>query len=127
MLRMTDNNAAAVSGGNEFINIDQKKRQITFLESSAAMSTEAANDAASADIAGGPSSSSDRAPMVSAPKIFAFDGLFTNNDPQVSIYLMCVNLWNSFILISQWGHPRQIERRLHGSATGRYSRSTRRN
>lgn len=94
MLRMTDNNAAAVSGGNEFINIDQKKRQITFLESSAAAtSTETANDpAASADVAAGPSSAAaslmDRAPMVSAPKIFAFDGLFTSNDPQVSIYLV---------------------------------------
>lgn len=85
MLRMTDNNAGATGAGgneNEFISIDQKKRQITFIESAAAGEN-------AANAAGASSSTAavmDRAPMVSAPKIFAFDGLFTNADPQVSIY-----------------------------------------
>lgn len=84
MLRMTDNNAGATGAGgneNEFISIDQKKRQITFIESVAGENA--------ANAAGASSSTAavlDRAPMVSAPKIFAFDGLFTNADPQVSIY-----------------------------------------
>lgn len=88
MLRMTDNGNGAASD-NEFISIDQKKRQITFIEPSSSAAGES-----HANTAAGPSSSSssaaaqvlDRAPMVSAPKIFAFDGMFTNADPQVSIY-----------------------------------------
>lgn len=89
MLRMTDNNHSA-GGGNEFIRIDEKKRQITFLEaplsSSAQECEESATTAAGAATTpvAGPSSSTDRAPMVSAPKIFAFDGLFTTSDTQVS-------------------------------------------
>ena len=98
MLRMTDNNSnAAAANENEFISIDQKRRQITFIESSSASSGGAATAATAAEnanaasaIEGVPatpsatSSALDRAPMVSAPKIFAFDGLFTNADPQVS-------------------------------------------
>lgn len=98
MLRMTDNNSnAAAANENEFISIDQKRRQITFIESSSASSGGAATAATAAENANAasaiegvpatPSASSsalDRAPMVSAPKIFAFDGLFTNADPQVS-------------------------------------------
>lgn len=95
MLRMTDNNnAGGCPNENEFISIDQKKRQITFIEASSsstgvgvgAAGIENANIAAAASEAG-PSNAAilDRAPMVSAPKIFAFDGLFTNADPQVSI------------------------------------------
>lgn len=88
MLRMTDNGNGAASD-NEFISIDQKKRQITFIEPSSSAAGEN-----NANAAAGPSSSTsaaaaqvlDRAPMVSAPKIFAFDGMFTNADPQVSIY-----------------------------------------
>lgn len=84
---MTDNGNGAASD-NEFISIDQKKRQITFIEPSSSSAAGENN----ANAAAGPSSSSaaaqvlDRAPMVSAPKIFAFDGMFTNADPQVSIY-----------------------------------------
>lgn len=123
MLRMTDNNgsggggAASSASNNEFINIDQKRRQITFIESSPA--TAAASSSVTAVIPGATQAPSpptaaaagenanangdgeqpgepplastsvlDRAPMVSAPKIFAFDSLFTNADPQVSR-----NLW----------------------------------
>lgn len=97
---MTDNNAAvgaAGSGGgpeNKFINIDQKKRQITFLEpsTSAAPLSTSTPGSSSGENANTASTSVaavlDRAPMVSAPKIFAFDGLFTTDDPQVSLYLI---------------------------------------
>lgn len=109
MLRMTDNNnssnavgATVTSGENEFISIDQKKRQITFIEPSVVgVGTGAAATAAAGvvvpptagaiegqnaneAVAGSSAVPLDRAPMVSAPKIFAFDGLFTNVDPQVS-------------------------------------------
>lgn len=92
MLRMTDNNAGGSGGGgneNEFISIDQKKRQITFIEPSSSSSAAAAiagENANSGDASTSLAAAAalDRGPMVSAPKIFAFDGLFTSADSQVS-------------------------------------------
>lgn len=85
MLRMTTTTTTentAKGGENEFIDIDQKKRQITFLEPPSV-----------ADSLG------DRAPMVSAPKIFAFDGLFTANDSQVNSICIHSYLWPLIFLI----------------------------
>lgn len=68
MLRVSEGSA---ENGNNYLQIDKKKKQISLTDPGAIV---AAN-----------SSQLARAPMVSAPKIFAFDGLFTRDDAQVRI------------------------------------------
>lgn len=75
MLRISD----AVPGDptkTHYLCIDKKKRQITLTDPA----TIASNTTATA-VAG----TQDRGPMVSAPKIFAFDNLFTHEDPQSDV------------------------------------------
>ena len=69
MLRVSDN---PIQQPNDqvtpsFMSIDKKKRQVTLTEPQAATTTNA----------------QERGPMVSAPKMFAFDSLFTSEDSQV--------------------------------------------
>lgn len=73
MLRVTDTNAD--SEHPHFMMVDKKKRQVTLTDP---VATAAAN-AVSA------STSQERGPMVAAPKMFAFDNLFTTEDQQVSL------------------------------------------
>lgn len=55
-----------------FMSVDKKKRQVTLTDPAAASNMAA-------------SSSQERGPMVAAPKMFAFDSLFTAEDQQVII------------------------------------------
>lgn len=69
MLRVADNQNDSSNPSN--MSIDKKKRQVTLSEPS--------SGAAAATTA-----TQERGPMVAAPKMFAFDNLFTNEDSQVS-------------------------------------------
>lgn len=72
MLRISD--SVPTEGGSQphFLCIDKKKRQITLTDPSTL-----GPNAAGAN--------QDRGPMVAAPKIFAFDNLFTNDDAQTDV------------------------------------------
>jgi kinesin family protein 26 len=70
MLRVTD----SAEDKDSCLLIDRKKRQVTF--------TEPVTQATAT------SSVQDRAIMVSAPKMFAFDGLFTDEDCCQVIFLL---------------------------------------
>jgi len=65
MLRVSD---SLPEGDKNYLSIDKKKRQVTLSEPTAAAATPNAQD---------------RGPMVSAPKMFAFDALHTSEDSQV--------------------------------------------
>ena len=72
MLRVSDTHSD--SEHPHFMTVDKKKRQVTLTDPAAA-----ANSMAAA------STSQERGPMVAAPKMFAFDSLFTTEDQQVSL------------------------------------------
>lgn len=61
-----------------YLCIDKKKRQITLTDPATMAPITTATAAAAA-------ATQDRGPMVSAPKIFAFDNLFTHDDPQLDV------------------------------------------
>lgn len=69
MLRIADNTPAD-GAVPHYLCIDKKKRQVTL--------TDPATLVAAA-------SSQERGPMVAAPKMFAFDGLFTGDDTQSDV------------------------------------------
>lgn len=69
MLRVADNQNDSLNPSN--MSIDKKKRQVTLSEPSSGTAAVA-------------SATQERGPMVAAPKMFAFDNLFTNEDSQVS-------------------------------------------
>lgn len=73
MLRVADRDRN--SGGTEpdFMALDKKKRQVTLTDPRTACPP--------------PQAAQERAPMVAAPKMFAFDNLFTGEDKQVSFNL----------------------------------------
>lgn len=77
MLRVTDN--PPDSDKTSCLSIDKKKRQVTLSEPSS-QATNAMTQSTNA------TSLQDRAPMVSAPKMFAFDALHTSDDSQVYFY-----------------------------------------
>lgn len=71
MLRISDA-APTDSAQPHYLCIDKKKRQITLTDpSTLSANANAANQ--------------ERGPMVAAPKIFAFDNLFTSDDAQTDI------------------------------------------
>jgi hypothetical protein len=70
MLRVGDQPPADQPDKVHHLAVDKKKRQVTLNEPSVLTSTNSAQE---------------RAPMVSAPKMFAFDSLFTSDDSQVII------------------------------------------
>lgn len=70
MLRISDS-VPSETTQSHYLCIDKKKRQITLTDPA----TMAPNSAATQE----------RAPMVAAPKIFAFDNLFTHDDAQSDV------------------------------------------
>ncbi|XP_055710122.1 kinesin-like protein CG14535 isoform X2 [Phlebotomus papatasi] len=73
MLRIADNPVTSDEGASSsFLTVDKKKRQVTLSDPSQASLAAASH----------PSGSQERGPMVAAPKMFAFDGLFTPDDSQ---------------------------------------------
>lgn len=69
MLRVADRaDTAGGSGESHFLALDKKKRQITLTDPKNVCAPQA----------------QERAPMVAAPKMFAFDNLFSAEDKQVS-------------------------------------------
>lgn len=73
MLRVAerDRNSSSGPGEPEYMALDKKKRQVTL--------TDPRNV-----VCPPPQAAQERAPMVAAPKMFAFDNLFTAEDKQVS-------------------------------------------
>lgn len=69
MLRVSDTHTDTEQ--SHFMTVDKKKRQVTLTDPTAASNVAA-------------STSQERGPMVAAPKMFAFDSLFTAEDQQVS-------------------------------------------
>lgn len=70
MLRISDNAPSDTTSPPHYLCVDKKKRQVTL--------TDPATMAPAA-------SSQERGPMVAAPKMFAFDGLFTGDDSQSDV------------------------------------------
>lgn len=75
MLRASDNPPVDGDKSSSMV-IDKKKRQVTLYEP-LPQTTNTMNQSINA------TNVQDRAPMVSAPKMFAFDALYTNEDNQV--------------------------------------------
>lgn len=75
MLRVSDA-VPSDTTKSHYLCIDKKKRQITLTDPATAAPSTIATTAAATQ---------DRGPMVSAPKIFAFDNLFTHDDPQLDV------------------------------------------
>lgn len=71
MLRIADGQPDGTN--THFMCIDKKKRQVTLTDPATVSSTSTA------------STSQERGPMVAAPKMFAFDGLFTCEDTQADV------------------------------------------
>lgn len=70
MLRVSDNPPEDPNVPN-YLAIDKKKRQVTLSDPASGIATTV-------------NGAQERGPMVSAPKIFAFDSLFSADDAQVS-------------------------------------------
>lgn len=62
--------------GGSFFNADKRKKQVTLVDPASGQS----------------SSAEDRRPTVAAPKMFAFDAIFTEEDSQVSKYKIIVKI-----------------------------------
>lgn len=72
MLRISDSATATADGAPpHYLCIDKKKRQITLTDPTTVSTNTAATQ--------------ERSPMVAAPKIFAFDNLFTHDDAQTDV------------------------------------------
>lgn len=74
MLRVIDNPPDGEK--SSYLSIDKKKRQVTLSEPTAQTTNTMTQSINATNL-------QDRAPMVSAPKMFAFDALHTNDDSQV--------------------------------------------
>lgn len=72
MLRVSDNPPESEKNVS-YLSIDKKKRQVTLSEPSP---TGQSSQSSSTNV-------QDRGPMVSAPKMFAFDAMHTSDDSQV--------------------------------------------
>lgn len=70
MLRVSDNQPEGEKPVS-YLSIDKKKRQVTLSEPTSTQTPQTSTNV------------QDRAPMVSAPKMFAFDALHTSEDSQV--------------------------------------------
>lgn len=86
MLRISD--YPPENSTSSFLSIDRKKRQVTLSESTSITNIPSTSPTLNASS----TQERERGPMVAAPKMFAFDSLFTNEDTQVSpnIYLTCI-------------------------------------
>lgn len=74
MLRVTDSHPEDTP---HFLAVDKKKRQVTLTDPAAATNLTT-------------TSTQERGPMVAAPKMFAFDGLYTTEDQQASITIYSI-------------------------------------
>lgn len=74
MLRVIDN--PPDGDKSSYLSIDKKKRQVTLSEPTAQTTNTMTQSTNATNL-------QDRAPMVSAPKMFAFDALHTSDDSQV--------------------------------------------
>ena len=74
MLRVIDNPADGEK--SSYLSIDKKKRQVTLSEPTVQTTNTMTQSTNATNL-------QDRAPMVSAPKMFAFDALHTSDDSQV--------------------------------------------
>lgn len=70
MLRVSDNQPEGEKSVS-YLSIDKKKRQVTLSEPTSAQTPQSSTSA------------QERGPMVSAPKMFAFDAMHTSEDSQV--------------------------------------------
>lgn len=97
MLRVSDNppgpTDAAEKSTSSPLSIDKKKRQVTLSEPPQASQS---SQSSSQNV------NQDRALMVSAPKMFAFDALHTNEDSQVTLKFI------TFGQLSVVSHTRQV-------------------
>lgn len=78
MLRVSDNPPTDGEKSVSYLSIDKKKRQVTLSEP-----TQNTQNITGQNQSTGNNAAQDRGPMVSAPKMFAFDALHTNDDSQV--------------------------------------------
>jgi kinesin family member 26 len=76
MLRVSDNQPEG-DKASSYLSIDKKKRQVTLSEPTTTPAPQTSTNAQDA-----------RGPMVSAPKMFAFDALHTSEDSQVKYYVI---------------------------------------
>jgi kinesin family protein 26 len=65
--------------GGSFFNADKRKKQVTLIDPASGQS----------------SSAEDRRPTVAAPKMFAFDAIFTEEDSQVNTQVEREDAWTS--------------------------------
>lgn len=72
MLRVAERDRSAVGAEPDFMALDKKKRQVTLTDPR--------------NVCPPPQAAQERGPMVAAPKMFAFDNLFTAEDKQVSLF-----------------------------------------
>lgn len=84
MLRISDNPPEDPDIVN-YLSIDKKKRQVTLTDPSTNLGAQTNAGA------------QERGPMVSAPKIFAFDSLFTAEDNQVSVLRFISNIMFTYM------------------------------
>lgn len=94
MLRVSDNAPAEGDKSASYLSIDKKKRQVTLSEPTTNTQTGQSPTSSS-----GSNAAQDRGPMVSAPKMFAFDALHTNDDSQVNNYSIFIM---SSLLMFMW-------------------------
>lgn len=69
MLKVTGVPSTLPSGSQTFFNVDSRKKQVTLYDPA---------------VCGAPTAPEDRRVGVAAPKMFAFDAIFTQDDSQVS-------------------------------------------
>lgn len=81
MLRVSDQPSTDGDKSVSYLSIDKKKRQVTLSEP-----TQTPQPGQSPTSNSGSAAAQERGPMVSAPKMFAFDALHTFDDSQVSNY-----------------------------------------
>lgn len=73
MLRVTGTPPNSDAAGPSFFNIDSRKKQVTLFDPA---------------VCGVPAAPEDRRVGVAAPKMFAFDAIFSQDDSQVRINLL---------------------------------------
>ena len=89
----TDAPSCTASGTASFFSVDSRRKQVTLFDPAAC---------------GGTAAPEDRRVGVAAPKMFAFDAIFTQDDSQVTFYIL-----NYFYLLLIYG--RFLERKICNS------------
>lgn len=91
MLRVAGDAQSSVEDSSSFFSVDKRRKQITLFDPA---------------LCGGPSAPEDRRVGVAAPKMFAFDSIFTHEDSQVIIdmfgatgFVFKINLNQEYVLL----------------------------